>query len=120
MRNGYHPERDIQTGIGPITAKIPKARAKDGQPVTFRSTLIAPYVRKMASLEAALPWLHLKGVSTGERPKRVSYPGEPAAPSLTAKEQYQILSCPPPSEAVINNAAKSRFYWSTHNYAYGA
>lgn len=66
VRNGYHPERDIQTGIGPVTVKIPKVRAKDGEPVTFRSALVPPYVRKTASLEAALPWLYLKGISTGE------------------------------------------------------
>ena len=66
VRNGYHPERDIQTGIGQVTVKIPKVRAKDGKPVTFRSALVPPYVRKTASLEAALPWLYLKGISTGE------------------------------------------------------
>jgi len=66
VRNGYHPERDIQTGIGPVTVKVPKIRSRDGQPVSFRSALVPPYVRKTASLEAALPWLYLKGISTGE------------------------------------------------------
>lgn len=66
VRNGFHPERELQTGIGPITVKIPKVRAKDGKPVTFHSALAPPYVRKTSSLEAALPWLYLKGVSTGE------------------------------------------------------
>ena len=66
VRNGYQPEREIQTGIGPVTIKIPKVRAKTGEPVTIRSTLVPPYVRKTQSLEAALPWLYLKGVSTGE------------------------------------------------------
>lgn len=66
VRNGYHPERDIQTGIGPVTVKIPKVRAKDGSPVNFQSALVPPYVRKTRTLEAALPWLYLKGVSTGE------------------------------------------------------
>lgn len=66
VRNGYHPERQIQTGIGPVTVQIPKIRARDGKPVVFRSTLVPPYVRKSRSLEAALPWLYLKGVSSGE------------------------------------------------------
>ncbi len=35
--SGYHPERAVQTGIGPVTVKVPKVRAKDGKPVTFRS-----------------------------------------------------------------------------------
>jgi len=66
VRNGYQPEREIQTGIGPVVVKIPKVRSKDGQLVTFRSALVPPYVRKARSLEAALPWLYLKGISTGE------------------------------------------------------
>ncbi len=66
VRNGYHPERQVQTGIGPVTVQIPKIRSKDGTPVVFRSALVPPYVRKSRSLEAALPWLYLKGVSSGE------------------------------------------------------
>ena len=66
VRNGHHPEREIQTGVGPVKVKIPKVRAKDGKPVTFHSALVPPYVRKSQSLEAALPWLYLKGISTGE------------------------------------------------------
>ncbi len=66
VRNGYLPEREIQTGIGPVTVQIPKVRAKTGDPVTFRSALVPPYVRKTRSLQAALPWLYLKGISTGE------------------------------------------------------
>ena len=54
------------TGIGPIDVRIPKVRAKVGDAVTFRSKLVPPYVRKAASLEAALPWLYLKGISTGD------------------------------------------------------
>ena len=66
VRNGSLPERELQTGIGPVTIQIPKVRAKTGEPVTFRSALVPPYVRKTCSLEAALPWLYLKGISTGE------------------------------------------------------
>lgn len=65
-RNGYLPERELQTGLGPIRVKIPKVRAKCGAPVTFQSALVQPYVRKKATLEAALPWLYFKGVSSGE------------------------------------------------------
>ena len=68
VRNGCQPEREreIQTGIGPVTVKIPKVRTKNEEAVTFRSALVPPYVRKTRSLEAALPWLYLKGISTGE------------------------------------------------------
>ena len=66
VRNGYHPRREVQTGIGPVTVQIPKVRSRDGSPATFHSALVPPYVRKSAGLEAALPWLYLKGLSTGE------------------------------------------------------
>ncbi len=66
VRNGHLPARKLQTALGPVTVKIPKVRAKTGEPVTFRSALVPPYVRKTRSLEAALPWLYLKGISSGE------------------------------------------------------
>ena len=59
VRNGYSPERELQTGIGPVKVKVPKVRSRDGEPVTFQSALVPPYVRKTKSLEAALPWLYL-------------------------------------------------------------
>ncbi len=84
VRNGYLPERKIQTGIGPVTVQIPKVRAKTGEPVTFRSALIPPYVRKTKSLEAALPWLYLKGVSTGEMAEALKVLVGPQAEGLSA------------------------------------
>ena len=66
VRSGCQPERDIQTGIGPVSVRIPKVRSNTGEPVSFRSALIPPYVRKTATVEAFVPWLYLKGVSSGE------------------------------------------------------
>jgi len=66
VRNGHLPERDILTGIGPVAVKIPKVRSRMGGPVVFRSSLVPPYVRKARRIEAALPWLYLKGISTGK------------------------------------------------------
>ena len=66
VRSGHHRACDIQTDIGPVRVKISKVRSNTGELVTFRSVLVPPYVRKPHSLEAALPWLYLKGVSTGE------------------------------------------------------
>ena len=42
VRSGYLPERDLQTGIGPVNIKVPKVRSRDGEPVTFRSALVPP------------------------------------------------------------------------------
>ncbi len=66
IRNGFLPEREIQTGIGPVSVQSPKVRSRTGEPVTFRAALVPAYVRKTKSLEAALPWLYLKRISTGE------------------------------------------------------
>lgn len=66
VRNGYLPEREILTGIGPVTAKVPKVRSRTDEPAVFHSALVPPYVRKAKSVEAAIPWLYLKGISTGQ------------------------------------------------------
>ena len=66
VRNGYLPERLIQTGIGSVAVRIPKIRDKRGQGVKFNSTLLPPYLRKTRSIEEMLPWLYLKGISTGD------------------------------------------------------
>lgn len=84
VRNGHLPERELQTGIGPVTVKIPKVRSKSGEPVTFRSALVPPYVRKTQSLEAALPWLYLKGISTGEMSEALKVLVGPQAKGLSA------------------------------------
>jgi transposase-like protein len=83
--SGYHPERAVQTGIGPVTVEVPKVRAKDGKPVTFRSALVPPYVRKAKSIEAALPWLYLKGISTGEMGSALSMLLGPEATGFSAR-----------------------------------
>ena len=61
VRNGYLPEREIQTGIGPVKVKVPKIRDKSGQGIKFNSALLPPYLRKTRSVEEVLPWLYLKG-----------------------------------------------------------
>ena len=66
VRNGYLPEREIQTGIGPIKVKVPKIRDKSGQGIKFNSALLPPYLRKTKRIEEVLPWLYLKGISTGD------------------------------------------------------
>ena len=84
VRNGYLPARELQTGLGPVTVKIPKVRAKTGEAVTFRSALVPPYVRKTKTLEAALPWLYLKGISSGEMGAALEVLVGPQAKGLSA------------------------------------
>jgi putative transposase len=66
VRNGYLPERDVQTGIGAVRVKVPRVRDRSGTGIRFHSALLPPYIRRSKSLEALLPWLYLKGVSTGD------------------------------------------------------
>src|SRR5699024_11221038 len=67
-----------------VTVQGPKCRAKDGRPVTLRSALVPPYVRKTRSLVAALPWSYLKGVSTGEMESALAELVGPQAKGLSA------------------------------------
>lgn len=92
VRNGYLPERVIQTGIGTVKVQVPKVRSRDGEPVTFRSLLVPPYVRKTRSLEAALPWLYLKGVSTGEMSEALKVLVGPDAAGLSAGTVSRLKS----------------------------
>jgi putative transposase len=68
VRNGYNPEREIQTGIGQIKVKVPRSRDRqpDGEQVRFNSSILPPYLRRTRSIEELLPWLYLKGISTGD------------------------------------------------------
>ena len=82
--SGHHSTREIQTGIGPVTVEVPKVRSREGKPVTFHSALVPSYVRKTASLEAAIPWLYLKGIATGEMQPALEALVGPEAKGLSA------------------------------------
>jgi len=66
VRNGFLPEREILTGLGPVKVQVPKIRDKSGQGIKFNSALLPPYLRKTRAIEEVLPWLYLKGISTGD------------------------------------------------------
>ena len=66
IRNGYLPERTIQTGLGDVEIKIPKIRDRSQQGIKFNSLLIPPYLNRTESIEELLPVLYLKGISTGD------------------------------------------------------
>ena len=66
VRNGHLPERSIQTGIGDVDIKVPKVRDRSGSGIRFTSALLPPYLKRARSVEELLPWLYLKGISTGD------------------------------------------------------
>ena len=85
VRNGHLPERKILTGLGEVDVRVPKSRSRSGSPEPFRSSVVPPYVRRCASLDAAIPWLYLHGVSTGQMRQAVgALVGEEAARGLSA------------------------------------
>lgn len=66
VRNGYLPERTIVTGVGEVAVQVPKVRDRSGSGIKFNSSLLPPYLKRAQSVEEVLPWLYLKGVSTGD------------------------------------------------------
>src|SRR5215475_1311209 len=83
VRNGYLPEREVQTGLGAVRVKVPRVRDRSGSGLRFHSALLPPYIRRSKSLEALLPWLYLKGVSTGDFSEALQALLGPEAPGLS-------------------------------------
>lgn len=83
VRNGYLPEREVQTGLGAVCVKVPRVRDRSGAGIRFHSALLPPYMRRSKSLEALLPWLYLKGVSTGDFSEALQALLGPEAPGLS-------------------------------------
>ena len=88
VRNGHAPERQIQTGIGPIRVRRPKVRdrgaTEGGEPIRFTSAILPAYLRRTKNLEELLPWLYLKGVSTGQFAEALTALLGPDAQGLSA------------------------------------
>ena len=66
VRNGYLPERTITTGLGEVAVQVPRVRDRSGSGIKFNSLLLPPYLKRTQSVEEVLPWLYLKGISTGD------------------------------------------------------
>src|SRR5215212_8102875 len=88
VRNGHAPERQVQTGIGPLEVRRPKIRDRgsvtDGEPIRFTSAVLPAYPRRTKNIEELLPWLYLKGVSTGQFAEALTALLGPQAPGLSA------------------------------------
>ena len=86
IRNGSLPQRILHTGVGPLEVKQPRVRDRRpaGQRETFHSSILPPYLRKTKSIEELIPWLYLKGVSTGDFAEALAALLGPDAPGLSA------------------------------------
>ncbi|MEO1622994.1 MAG: transposase, partial [Cyanobacteria bacterium J06632_3] len=84
VRNGYLPKRTIMTGVGDVEVQLPKVRDRTGSGIKFNSLLLPPYLKRSCSVEEVLPWLYLKGVSSGNFQEALSALLGPEAPNLSA------------------------------------
>jgi putative transposase len=92
VRNGYMPERSILTGLGEIPVRKPRVRDRreSDQREEFQSKILPPYLRKAKSVEELIPWLYLRGISTGDfTDALVSILGE-GAPGLSASTVVRL------------------------------
>ncbi len=86
VRNGSMPARTITTGVGPIEVQQPRVhdRRPPGEKEKFTSKILPPYLRKTKSIEELIPWLYLKGVSTGDFSEALAALVGPDSPGLSA------------------------------------
>lgn len=69
VKNGNLPAREILTGAGPI--EVRQGRVRDNSPnhenrVSFTPSILPADLRRTDAIEELIPWLYLKGISTGD------------------------------------------------------
>jgi transposase-like protein len=88
VRNGHMPPRWILTGLGPVEAVRPRVNDKrideQGNRMRFTSRILPPYLRRTKALDELVPWLYLKGISTGDFPEALQALLGPSAAGLSA------------------------------------
>ena len=89
VRNGHLPERELMTGVGPLPVKQPRVRDCSGQ-MRFTSKILPPFLRRVPSLDALIPVLYLKGISTGDFSEALASILGPDAPGLSASNIVRI------------------------------
>ena len=99
VRNGRLPARQIQTGLGLVAVQQPRVHDRrideQGQRVGFSSAILPPYLRRTKSLDELIPWLYLRGISTGDFTEALQALLGPQAKGLSAtnivrlKESWQ-------------------------------
>jgi transposase-like protein len=94
VRNGHSPSRNVQTGVGSIEVSRPRVNDKrideEGKRFTFTSKVLPPYLRRTRSIEELIPWLYLKGVSTGDFSEALAALVGTDAPGLSASTVVRL------------------------------
>ena len=113
VRHGHLPEREVTTGIGTVSVKVPRVRdrGEGAAKIRFASTILPPYLRKSKSIEELLPWLYLKGISTGDFQEALAALLGPNAAGLSSStisrlkadwwDEYDRERCPKVGDGVI-------------------
>jgi len=106
VKNGHLPTRTLVTGVGPLEVSQPRVLDRrvvgtneagesidaDGRPVErFHSAILPPYLRKTKAIEELIPWLYLKGVSTGGFAEALQALVGPQAAGLSATTITRLL-----------------------------
>jgi len=99
VRNGYLPARRIQTGVGLVEVQQPRVHDQrideKGERMRFSSAILPPYLRRTQSIDELIPWLYLRGISTGDFTEALEALLGPQAKGLSAtnivrlKESWQ-------------------------------
>ena len=85
-------ERSITTGIGRVKVRQPRVHDRRGaEGEVFSSKILPPYLRKTRSIEELLPWLYLKGISTGDFHEALQALVGPECPGLSASTVTRLL-----------------------------
>lgn len=96
VRNGHLPERQVMTGAGPLEVKQPRVRDRRGQSdelsITFSSKILPPYLRRSKTIEELLPWLYLRGISSGDFQQALEALVGPDAMGLSASTITRLTS----------------------------
>ena len=94
VRNGYKPEREVQTGLGAVPVKPPRVNDRrsdeDGERLRFESKILPRYMRRTRSLDELIPWLYLKGISTGDMSDALAAILGKDAPGLSASTVVRL------------------------------
>ena len=95
VRNGHLPKRSIQTPLGNL--EVQQARVRDRRPASggqekFSSAILPPYLRRTRSLGELIPWLYLKGISTGDMSQALAALLGPEAAGLSATTVTRLKS----------------------------
>jgi putative transposase len=94
VRNGHADSRKIVTGVGELEIAMPRVhdrRPASGGRERFTSKILPPYLRKAKSIHELIPWLYLKGISTGDFNEALAALVGPDCPGLSASTVTRLL-----------------------------